>query len=404
VRRAALLVLLALLAAPARADEGPVEVAAWQAASTSERWALFEASVEADPRKEAAWLDWLAARCEDAFLEQIALYRSPVTAVEKLYDRKAPHRTRVAVWSIRSVDSHAVGGAGKRLESEPGVTLAWLARHPEAAVGPVAAVRDRLAKDHRPTSAEGLLPPLDPEVVLAALATDADPAATARALAGLVLSTHREDVWRGRVRRLLGHADAGVRRHAWLALVGLPHEWADVAGAVRLLDDPEETREVREAALLVLAGHPHPTARLALYDRAASPASPLFATAVLGLVQSGDLFAEDLLGALELSGEADRARDEALAMASEQRSSLDASRLAAILPAWIERVAFAEQVASSYAEALRVHLEEIVRPWADEPDVRRALADLRRDYAGGPGIPPEVVERVRARTDALLAR
>ena len=110
----------------------------------------------------------------------------------------------------------------------------------------------------------------------------------------------------------IAHPDARVRQHAWLALVGLPEDWTELAAAAPVLEADAEPLSVLEAALLAVSRHPHPSTRLLLYELARSPARPLAAAAIRRLGELRDLLAEDLVGVSDASGEVGRVRGEAL--------------------------------------------------------------------------------------------
>ena len=408
MRRAAGIALLVVGAAAGRSRAGddppstpPVSLAAWEERDVEGRWVLYRSSQGLKPGEfEDPWIPFLAKRKKFQLLEWISLTSAAPAAVEALAKADAPGWVRCAVWSLRATDSHVGGGAEKWLtEKRPGLALAWFERFPAAAVGPGERILQVLrAKAAKREDASALLPPLEPETVLADLRppahleewgdrTQAEPGhryvhQVERAIEALCYTRLEGVPWAGRLAALLSHAHPKVRRAAALAYARRPRREIPVGLLLAQAADEKEAPEVRAAALLGASYSDHPAAYARLLGIATEVTNPLWraATSRLGDVDDGFAIGHwEALGPARLAG-----GDKAFA---EEQAARIRARVAAsdeeAVPRMLERAAWIDLACDPLEERFGAWTRKELRGRLAAPGVRAAVERARDGYEPG---------------------
>jgi hypothetical protein len=297
----------------------PVEAAEWAGRDLEGKWALYAHDVARHPESAPRWVQFLADERDHAFLEWIAIYQhsafSSLGVGMMLAEAEAPQWARVGVWMRHDATGHGHLEAQAILGTHPGRIRWWLGRHPDAAPELLEAWADEA-----PVASPDLLPPLTPESVYGLL--DAPPAELSefgggqrsaepgktyvqqvvRAVRGYAVAGRPGEPWEPRLAALTRHANAAVRREAYLAFTHRKFAPLPRAGVLKVINDPEEHATVREAAALAFSYDDHPSVYAELHPLAADPAHPAWPAAVSRLGDLGDGFTlARLEGLTELS-------------------------------------------------------------------------------------------------------
>jgi hypothetical protein len=343
MRRLSWLVLFAGAAAQDARPPKPVPFAPeqWRAMELESRWVAYSRDTQEDrATRRALWVTFLSEANDFEMLEWLAIYDqdprvgwSTPTPLAALARADAPQWIRVAAWFapgalaradllsarrverdapvfVRAPDSHNADEGAKLLADNPHLFLAWFDAWPG---GPNAGIRwlaDRLREEAAPAdSAARYLPPIDPATAILAwldappepprLEPDARPDPrrryvhqVVRAIRGLVGGGIVDPLYLAKLVRLCEHADAEVRREAFLAFTALPARAIPWRRLRALSDDPDADREF---AQLAASYGDHPQVFLDLLSRLDQPDHPAWPVALSRLAELGSGFTRDIL-------------------------------------------------------------------------------------------------------------
>jgi hypothetical protein len=408
--------LFAPLPVPA-AEQEPVvrpKVSAeeWNARDMEGKWSLYLRSVAAEPITAKGWVQFLVEQKDYTFLEWIGLYRlggfGSHGVGEALAAADAPQWMRLAVWMHQDILGYGEATGATVIAARPGPALWWFDQYPEAAAAdPAKASAEGLVQAPvAPVPAPHLLPPLKAEDVLAHLT---DPPAdlvafggreraeegkvyeeqVVRAINGLLVSALKGEPWDSRLRALVRHPNATVRREALLAYTHNLWPAPPAAEFGRVVADPKEPAGVREAALLALSYQDDPMVYATLLNLADDPAHPAWKAAVSRLGDIGDGFAIEHLSrprdlpATEaavlkstISRIAERVKDESRLLAGDEGQYVATARL--IVRKRLEATAYVDLACDPLEASLVPWTIRMTREQAQEgPAVRAVLAEIR---------------------------
>lgn len=366
------------------------EIAAWDERDLEARWVYWKSNVAEDSQKKALWMRWLASRKQFEVLEWDALSNNAwAEAGMILTEFDAPQWPRVALWHLKSSDSHTWGAARSAFESKPAVGLAWLELHmdrlDEAELGVYTDKLKPLTEDRAVVTS--YLPPLDSADVFRHLKpgstiVELGPEKLAavpgvrylhqieRAISILTCSKRRDPAFTESLERLTWDPNESVRRAAYLAYSRLESELVPVATFLRVVHDPQESPGVRSAALAGLSYGPAYRVLPELTLVARDPEHPAWNVAISRIGELGDMVTLRLLDVLDPASLGDRAALLATAAQSIRArftGGVDQARFLLL------RLAYATVSSHELSTPLTETGLPILAEWAREEAVRTVL-------------------------------
>lgn len=396
----------------------------WRERDLEGRWVAYRADMAANERdstRKQRWVDALGSRGDHELLEWIAIFEGWGLAGGKLAALDAPQWMRVAVWNLRSLDSHDLGGARKALEQNGPRVRGWFDKYPVLQRGRGASLYEGLRRfepgdpgDQLPPLDEMqvLMPYLDPGPVLQEFGDRlrAEPGVryvhqVVRSLRALPVWGEIEPLHARKVFALVRHPHAIIRAEAFAAFTRMPGHvvpWRELEPLTRTGSEAD-----RRLALLAWSYGDHPRVFLELHVRAMDPEEELWEVALSRLRDVGTGFSAAWLQ----QRLADPAAPSDLRRSLAARGALQAidkrARSVAADPAWLgrhlERLAWAERAGHVLAADLKDHVERTLRAM---PAAERAawLAALRTGFEPGPGFAAEEAGTVASGVRGWLDR
>lgn len=302
----------------------PVSDKVWSQRDNEGKWVLLTEAIQKDPARIANWVNFLVQEKETVLLEWMAIYMPDAFKSHEvgkaLIKIDAPQWIRVAAWHNNGFSSvgHGVQQANNDLlYSAPSEVEHWLEKHKERLDNwqTLSAVLSVLKKDkHDPKDSSSFLPPLQPKNVFATLfhtgeLVDFGTNAKARpdvvythqmvrAISGIAVGGRRTPDLLKAVRKHTAHAEQDVRIAALLAHTHLlpkspgTERFDDFLG---MIDDDNEPQKIREAAMMALSYHYHPSVLLKMHQIAADPSHAAWNAAASRLSGAGRMWSAGLL-------------------------------------------------------------------------------------------------------------
>jgi hypothetical protein len=305
-------------------DEAPIKLpltdAEWDARDLEGKWVLFRKIAGDDDQMAKAFAPYLARRKDFDFLEMMALhqplYEGALHAAWALAKADAPQWLRVAA-RLRMIEAdHGEGETGKiLLKHNPAKALAWLQKYAESKDParlplPVRDLAKLRAQKIVPGAIEGALPPLTADAVFRHLDAPKDVVdfgdrlrveagqvylhQVARTLKTFAHFDDFREPWLGKTLALTRHTHPSVRQQAYLAFAdfatSLDPKSNPIDEFARVVDDPKESRAIREAATMAFAAFDHPRVYVRLHELALEAEHPAWKAALSQLLNCGNEF------------------------------------------------------------------------------------------------------------------
>lgn len=388
----------------------PVSEEAWNQRDNEGKWVLLTEAIQKEPASIANWVNFLVQKKETVLLEWMAIYMPDAFKShgvgEALIKLAAPQWIRVAAWHNNGFSSvgHGVQQANKDLlYTTPSEVEHWLEKHKELLDNwqTLSAVLSVLKKDkHDPKDSSSFLPPLQPKTVFATLfhtgeLVDFGTNAMAkpdvvythqmiRAISGIAVGGRRTPDLLKAVRRHTAHAEQDVRIAALLAHTYLlpkspgTERFDDFVG---MIDDDSEPQKIREAAMMALSYHKHPSVLLKMHQVAANPAHAAWNAAVSRLSGVGRMWSAGLLRQQLDAAELTTSQQRLLADTLERLDTRsEAHRIvgSSEISTGIVQAVFAEKTGDSNA---RYILDEVLKRANIMKDKKRTHLKNRLDFA-----------------------
>ena len=308
--------------------KAPVTDADWNLLDAEGKWVLLSRQIASEPAMIRTWVPFLKQKKEFQLLEWMAIYIPDAFkshgVADALVAGNAPQWIRVVVWHSTGPVSfgHGEQVATSHLSAAPGIAEHWLTSHKSTVPvweGLLTQTYDGLKQDKfPPVDSSDYLPPLQTSEVFAHLAVSEDVADFAdrrkaepgavykhqiiREIDGVVVSGLRNTELLRQVRQLTHHSDIDIRQAAFLAHSYILPQTASTErqdDIVATVDNAAEPARIREAALLALSYHNHPSVLLKLHQVAADPNHPAWKAAVSRLGDTGRGFSNSLLQSVQ---------------------------------------------------------------------------------------------------------
>lgn len=309
----------------------PVKDIVWDEFDTEGKWVQMIESIRENPAEIANWVSYLQHKEEYTLLEWLAVYEPDAFksygVIEALIAADAPQWVRVAAWHNNGPTNlgHGVQEANRKLLfSAPAESEHWLATHQMkldnwSALSYVFAMlkKDKFA----PRDSSRFLPPLQIEGVFAALDYTGELAdygarqkaetgvvythQVVRAINGVPVSGRRTPQLLAALRKHATSKNQDVQIAALLAhtylMTSIP-KTDRLEDLVAIVDNKDTPNKVREAALMAVSYHQHPSVLLKLHQIAANPSHGAWNAAIsrlgdIGRTWSGSLLQQQLKNA-----------------------------------------------------------------------------------------------------------
>jgi len=423
------------------APEFKIDPAAkWESRDLEGKWVYFLKSYRQGSARGKAWVKHLAEKREFELLEWLVIYQrnafKQLQAGEALATANAPQWVRAAVWARRSPQSMGHGEKKSRsllVQHNPAFAYSWMHKFREEALK-----TDRVKKDYTLLQKRNLklvdvskaLPPLKADDVFKYLDAPAEleefgnrrraePGKiyihqVLRAIDGVTIAGYYEEPWIGKLHNLTQHSNSTVRHAAYLSMTFVARQ-LDLSNYSlehfeKVIDDPNETAKIREAALMAFSYFDHPRVFVKLHNVARDTDHPSWKAAVSRLGDFGSgftiIYLQQLSDATLLESDARfwMAIESNIRMMEEKRSAMTRYTTDSEVRRMLERAAWTELTRDSMHEELTLWT---IKKLAEHPNktISRTLEKIQVNYLPkfknkvGTGT---VRERVRALAELIV--
>ncbi len=388
-----------------------VDPARWKKLDLEAKWVTYQKSLLLADASKQKWVVWLRGAREFELLEWMAVFggwNDPFTTGSPglaLALEDAPQWIRVALWNLKSGDSHNQSAAEQALLAHPEEVWGWLEKYPKAkpAAQKILATFKALTQQTglEPGDPGDALPPLDP-VTLVLPYLDAPRELpemgdltrakrsgrylhqVLRGLAGVASGSLWGEPYRGKTLRLTRHPHARVRQAAFLTFTKFPKQEVPYQELLSMFQDTDGRSEDRRHALLALSYSEHPAANLLLHDVVLDPEHPCWDVACSRLGDVGNQFTLKLVGS-RMGGNLSAAQRQALERRREQLGQRKINWSTELRP-MLERAAWAQLQKKAYAKELVHWTRDEIRAHNTKGGLRSMLQGTATGY-----VPPKVM-------------
>ena len=368
----------------------PVALKKWQEYDSEGRWLLYLDAVKTNPDKRGDWLAFLVQQREFQLLEWLALYEPDAFKTHGVGDllekNSAPQWLRVAVWHVTApyatVSGHSRQTANDIVVNQrPGTALDWLLHHRkniENWKSGVDSCLKELLKPEKGTirrDSKRLLPPLkaadvfqhlDPEISVESFG-DSRKAQEGvvyehqviRAINGVTVNSLGDEKLIQKVRAMTQHGNVNIRHAALLAMTYFIPKTSPLDKLEDLQAFVQDTRQpakVREAALMAISYHKHPSVLLQLHKIAMDPNHVCWGAAVSRIGDLAQPFSVELLQQVpteNLSAESVQLLTKVLSSLKKANANKVAAISAVKIKSAIEYAAYGTVADSEYLPTLK---------------------------------------------------